>query len=313
MQLRRCLPTYFPGGAHEFMTEPDAALRTGQESAPSLPPQGRLRRSRITAKILARIAATRTGGSLLKFLGKFPPGRACLEWCAGFRKPFSSFNEARLCAATHLPFDHSHPDNATLHLRLAKRLRPSDYPVLFHLQKIRRIEGVFDLGGNVGNLFYSYRSHIPQLENAFWRVYDVPAIASMGESLARDLHESRLSFVSDVTSLGHADVFLASGSIHYFEESLAQMLAQQQHRPQHVFVNRTPFLSGDSTYTVQDAGTFLAACKLHSHGLLISEMQALGYECVDEWTVPELELIIPCFPELSARSYSGLYFRLQAI
>ena len=294
------------------MTDPNAAFRTGKESAPPSPPQGRLRRARITAKILARIAATHGGFRLLRFLGKFPPGRAYLEWCAGFRRPFSSFNEARLSAATHLPFDHSHPDNATLHLRLAERLRPSDYPVLVHLQKIGRIEGVFDLGGNVGNLFYSYRTHIPQLQNAFWRVYDVPAIASMGDSIARDLNESRLSFVSDLTSLRGAGVFLASGSIHYFEESLAQMLALQEHRPQHVFINRTPLLSGRSTYTVQDAGTFLAACKLHSREPLIGEMQALGYECVDEWTVPELELIIPCFPELSARSYSGLYFRLQA-
>ena len=239
-------------------------------------------------------------------------GRSIFDWGAGFRRIFPSLEAARLGAAAYLPFDHSHPDNATLHLRLAERLRPSDYPVLFHLQNMERIDSVFDLGGNVGILFYSYRPYIPRLKTASWRVCEVPPMASLGETLARDRNESRLSFVSELTSLADTDVLLVSGSLHYFEETLAQMLARHRQRPKHVIVNRTPLLQNRSVCTVQDAGTFLAACKMHSRDALVSGMQELGYECVDEWTVPELSLILPCFPELSASAYSGLYFRLVA-
>ena len=37
---------------------------------------------------------------------------------------------------------------------------------------------------------------------------------------------------------------------------------------------------------------------------------AIGYDLVDSWTVHELSVQIPCYPELSAPTYTGLYLRL---
>ena len=295
-----------------MITTFDSAIQLRKRIVTPQPDQRRLKRVRLTGKILARIASAPWGRKAVLFARRFGLGRSILDWGTGFRRAFPTLEAARLGAAAYLPFDHSHPDNATLHLQLAERLRPSDYPVLFHLQNMDRIDSVFDLGGNVGNLFYSYGPHILRLKTASWRVCDVPSIASLGEALAKDRNESRLSFVSELTSLADADVLLVSGSLHYFEETLPQMLARQLLKPKHVIVNRTPLLANRSVCTVQDAVTFLAACKMHSRDALVSGMQELGYQCVDEWTVPELSLIVPCFPELSAPLYSGLYFRLGA-
>ena len=118
----------------------DTALRISKESVALPQRQRRLTRARLTGKALARIAATRWGCRFLLFVRTSAIGRALLDSLAGFRRIFPTLEAARLCAATYLPFDHSHPDNASLHLRLAERLRPSDYPVLFHLQNIVLIE-----------------------------------------------------------------------------------------------------------------------------------------------------------------------------
>jgi putative methyltransferase (TIGR04325 family) len=261
--------------------------------------------------MLAGISASRGGGQFLRMARTAGLGTG-LDWLAGFRRTFPTLEAARSCAATYLAFDHSHPDNAGVHLKLAERLRPSDYPVLFHLQNIGKIGAVFDLGGNVGNLFYSYKRYLPGLDYVEWRVYDIPAMTQLGEALARERQESRLRFTNELTPLAGADVVVASGSLHYFEESMAGMLERERHRPKHILINRTPLLEGRPAITVQDGGTYLTACKMHSRDALRSDMQALGYECIDEWRVPELALMIPCFPELSVRSYSGLYFRLSA-
>ena len=61
--------------------------------------------------------------------------------------------------------------------------------------------------------------------------------------------------------------------------------------------------------TVQDNRSYLVPCKLHSRANLIAGMHALGYELHSEWPVHELRLLLPTHPDLSARTYSGFYFR----
>ena len=265
---------------------------------------------RLTGKIIARLTSTNWGARLIRSAGV---AQRALDWSVGFRRPYPSLEAARSAAFTYLPFDHSHPDNARLHLGLSDQLRPSDYPVLFHLGKLVKVRAIFDLGGNVGNLFYSYRNQLSCLSETHWRVYDVASIISLGQSLAKERNETRISFSSELEIPPDTDVLLASGSLHYFDESVANIIARQSQRPAHVFVNRTPLLDSKSAYTVQDAGSYLAACKLHARDVLITEMKALGYKCIDQWPVFELKLVIPCHPELSTPLYSGLYFRLQPV
>jgi putative methyltransferase (TIGR04325 family) len=115
-------------------------------------------------------------------------------------------------------------------------------------------------------------------------------------------------FSSSIAEASGCDVFIASGSLHYFEEPLHQILASLDALPKFVFVNRTPCSSGPDLITVQDNKSYLVPCKLHSRAGLVSGMQSLGYQLRSEWPVYERRLLVPTHPELSARTYSGFYF-----
>ena len=270
-----------------------------------------------------RLGRSRLFASLMTFIGRRPAGcrlivrlrssslfRSIADWCVGFRRTFKSFEEAQSCASKYIPEGHEHPDEADYHLSIAGTLRESDYPVLFYLAPLApQIKKVFDLGGNVGNLFYSYQRQLSFSPTLAWLVYDLPPVRSLGEIVAVKRGENRVQFVDDIASGRDSDVFIASGSLHYFEQPLDEILQSLGSLPRHVFVNRTPCSIEDDLVTVQDNGSFLVPCKLHSRSKLIERMHRAGYRLVAEWPVFERRLWVPMYPDSSPRTYSGFYFR----
>jgi putative methyltransferase (TIGR04325 family) len=107
----------------------------------------------------------------------------------------------------------------------------------------------------------------------------------LGEKLAAERGETRIRFADTLAEASGSDVFIASGSLHYFEQPLHEILRKLERLPNHVFVNRTPYSAGADLITVQDNRSFLVPCKLHSRAKLVAGMQALGYELVSEWPV----------------------------
>jgi putative methyltransferase (TIGR04325 family) len=248
-------------------------------------------------KFIARLRSNRTAGTLL-------------DVSLGFRRGFSSFAAAQACASQYIPAGHEHPDEIRYHTSIAGTVRESDYPVLFHLAPLApHLRHVFDLGGNVGNLFYAYQTKLTFPPRLRWTVYDLPMKKPLGEKLATERGEARIRFANSLTDASGCDVFIASGSLHYFEEPLPELLRSLQNLPQHVFVNRTPCSAGADLITVQDNRSYLVPCKLHSRAALIAGMQALGYELQSEWPVYERRLFMPTHPDLCFRTYSGFYFR----
>jgi hypothetical protein len=61
-----------------------------------------------------------------------------------------------------------------------------------------------------------------------------------------------------------------------------------------------------SVVTIEDARDSLYACKTVCRRELVVGMGELGYELVDSWSLPELSVLIPFFPE-----YRGLCFRMK--
>jgi putative methyltransferase (TIGR04325 family) len=290
-----------------------AARRTVQPTAMS-------RRSLL---LRFRIFQIRALASLLNFLGTRSAGRkfitrlrsnlvtrAPLEMCLGFRRTFPSFAAAQACASKYIQAGHEHPDDVRFHTSMSDTLRESDYAVLFHLVPLASaLRRVFDFGGNVGNLFYAYQRKIDFPQGLLWTVYDLPVKNLLGEKLAAERAETRIRFTNTLAQASGSDVFIASGSLHYFEEPLHKILGSLADLPKHVFINRTPCSSGPELITVQDNRSYLVPCKLHSRTTLIAGMQALGYELQSEWPVYERRLLVPTHPDLSARTYSGFYFR----
>jgi putative methyltransferase (TIGR04325 family) len=219
---------------------------------------------------------------------------------------------ASAVALRYMPAGHSCPAAIQEHLALGKKARPSDYPVLFHLGGLIKDKlAVFDLGGSSGNLWYCYSQYLNIHPDMQWIVFDLPETVEFGRRLAQDRGVHGLSFTTDLQALGGADILLSSGSLHYFEFSLPDILATMAHKPRHIIINRTPLTDGVSAVTVQDGDSHLVACRTNRRADLIHDLKALKYALVDSWSVPELSLQVPFYPEYSVPEYSGLYFRLE--
>jgi putative methyltransferase (TIGR04325 family) len=279
--------------------------------------------SRPSLLLRLRIFQIRALASLLNFLGTRSAGRglitrlrsnrltrSTLETCLGFRRTFPSFAAAQACASKYIQAGHEHPDEIRFHTSISDTIRESDYPVLFYLLPLAaELHHVFDLGGNVGNLFYAYQREINFPPTLLWTVYDLPMKKPLGENLAARRSETRIRFANTLSEASGSDVFIASGSLHYFEEPVHEILASLEDLPKHVFINRTPCSAGPDLITVQDNRSYLVPCKLHSRSTLLTGLQALGYELQSEWAVHERRLAVPTHPDLCERAYSGFYFR----
>jgi hypothetical protein len=68
---------------------------------------------------------------------------------------------AYTAVAPYSEMGHENPEHARLYLRRNATARGSDYPVLFHMQPILTdVRRIFDVGDNVGNLFYCYDKYL---------------------------------------------------------------------------------------------------------------------------------------------------------
>ena len=272
----------------------------------------RLLQVRAFTSILNSIGSHASGRRLIVRLRSQRWSQSLLESSLAYRNTFPSFAEAQSSASKYIAAGHEHPDEIRYHTSIADSIRESDYPVLFHLAPLAAsLRRVFDLGGHVGNLFYAYQHKICFPSDVTWTVYDLPHKRPFGEKLAADRNETRIRFGDRLAEASGADVFIASGSLHYFEQSLDELLRTLEVQPPHVFVNRTPFSTGPSLITVQDNRSYLVPCTLHSRSELISGMAHLGYQLVSEWPVHERKLCVPLYPDLTAHTYEGFYFRKE--
>lgn len=194
-----------------------------------------------------------------------------------------------------------------------EKLRQSDPHVLRHLSSIalRKHLSVLDFGGNVGNVYYCYRPHLPADCQLDWVVVDLRAVTSVGSRVAREKNTTELRFANSLEEVsGNFDVLLASGSLHYWEGSISSWLGSLSSFPPHVIVNRSPVHETHPTFiTVQQTKTYAVPCIVRNRAELIGDFSQRGYSLIDAWSAPELSLTITLFPGLSVPSYSGFCFR----
>src|SRR5215469_8685637 len=210
-------------------------------SAPSIFVRARLLQIRICVKLLETVGLRSLGRALIVRFRRNSLANTLLRSLISYRQTFASFQQAQDYAARFIPYGHEHPDDIAFHSSIADTLRESDYPVLFYVAPFSAgLKKVFDLGGNVGNLFYAYNRELAFPTDMCWYVFDLPSKRTAGEALARQRNESRVRFSESLDEASGADLFIASGSLHYFESPLDQMLRSLSRLPQHVIVNRTP-------------------------------------------------------------------------
>lgn len=243
---------------------------------------------------------------------QFPPSRALLRRLNYPQVAFTNFADAWRAAGSDRHAGHD-TDSIDMHREMMHTLRASDPKVLKAMNEIaaQGSLSVLDFGGNVGNIYYAYRPNLPQILALRWVVVDLPAVTAAGAKLAQESNITELRFEDSLANVGGPfDVLLASGSLHYWEGSIASWLDAVGARPMHVIVNRSPVHPSRSTFvTVQQRPTFAVPCMVRNRDELIADFAASGYELVDRWAAPELSMTFTLFPGLSVNSYSGFHFR----
>lgn len=198
------------------------------------------------------------------------------------------------------------------HLELSKTLRASDYAVLFWLCRINsKSFRIFDFGGNIGNLYYSYSKYLSAEPGAIdWTVFDFPGVTAEGRKIASERGATGLKFTDSPAGLSRSHVLLVSGSFHYWEKSERDFLLQFPVFPDHILLNRTPVHETlPSFITVQRTRTYAVPCIVRNAAEMLANFASLGYIAVDRWPALELALKLPFYPDRSLPSYSGFYFR----
>jgi putative methyltransferase (TIGR04325 family) len=269
-----------------------------------------LEQIRRTARWVRGLSRIRAGRHLLKTIQTTPLTRSLLEKCLAYHRPFKTLREAEEALSGYSCGGHENSYSIEEHLELSKAARPSDYAALFHLQPILSdIHRVFDLGGNVGNLFYCYSTYLDGFSRVSWQVMDMPANIASGKALAEQRGAHQLSFTTDWMDANGAELLISSGSLHYFEKTLPQMVSELRERPALILINRTPLTEGPPVATVQDNGAHRTACMIYNRRDLVRDFMRLGYVVEDEWSAAELSLEIPGCPEHRISSYSGMFLR----
>jgi putative methyltransferase (TIGR04325 family) len=268
----------------------------------------------LTARIVKGVGRFRAGQYLLRGLQALPLTRSLYAGLVGYRRPFASLEEAESAVSRYARGGHEHPQNVKNHLGMYSRARPSDYAALFYIQPILPgISRVFDLGGNAGNLFYSYSNYLSWPDGLTWQVQDLPSNMEMGEAIAKERGAHQLRFTGEWKDANGVDLLIVSGSLHYLHRPLSEMIAELVEKPAYVLINRTPMTDGTPVATIQDLGIFRIACMLHNKGQVIRELEQLDYVVVDEWKALELSLEIPGYPEHSIPAYTGIFLRRKDV
>ena len=263
-----------------------------------LPPLGQMRRHRAEAEF-----ASNTDANL-------------------FRGVFPSFDAAQASAPSTRPLGYDNADAAGMYLERIKRIYPSDYPVIFWLQKLfaQGQSSVFDLGGHIGIGYYGYQRYLDYPANLRWTVSDVPAVMARGREIARERDPAgRLGFNGDFSAANGVDVLLALGVLQYLPDTLAQRLDRLAQGgaqlPRHIILNLTPLHvldnGGQDYFTLQSIGTAFCPYRIAAYAPFLEGYTRQGYHIVDRWQNPDKHCHIAFEPEHSLDVYHGFYLRRE--
>lgn len=272
----------------------------------------RLAQIRASSRIASVVADRPAGQACFSALRRRRSGVRILDAILGHRRVYPTLADAQVAVSPFENFGHENPTNVAIHMDMSLLARPSDYAALFHLLPIiGEISSVYDVGGNAGNIYYSYKNYLNFRQDLKWVVYDLPGPIAYGKNLAEKRSVEQLEFTEQWSLASGVDLMLISGSLHYFEEPLAHRLQRLPKRPKHILLNRTPLTHKPTVGAIQDVGDYHVACLLLNREEVVQSLAQMGYELIDTWRCAELSFAVPANPEYNIGFYSGMMFRLK--
>ncbi len=244
----------------------------------------------------------------LRYLREFRHAR----WANLFDGVYPDFATALQHIPQTKPLGYDHAEPAKMYTERTSQVYPTDYPILFWLNKIMEPGmKVFDLGGHVGVSFYAYKKYLGALQRVTWQVCDVPAVIKADKKLADKKNENVLTFTVDSNKADGVDILLASGSLQYLEYNISELLAGLKQKPPHLLINLLPLHPKKEFVTIQNIGTAFFPYRIFQQDAFIGSLTMVGYTLIDQWENAEKKCILPFHPTFSVQPYQGLYFRIK--
>jgi len=265
-------------------------------------------------EIVTALCATQPLRGVVTSMARSSLGRRLLTGLNPRRGLYESFADAWKAAAKKRHAGHEHLEAVERHVPLAAAPMPSDYAVLYWLNRIKGDIRLFDYGGNMGNVYFGCARYIAtSTRSVEWTVYDLPKVIDQAKKLASQRSTTLPRFTTSIDDAAPANVLLVSGMYHYWEKDTQSFLEQFPNLPEHVFINRSPFYEDHKPVVAMQATlNFAFPIIIRNVHELLDGFAAKGYEVVDRWRSVEYGHVMPFFPAQSVQSYSGLYFRLKA-
>ncbi len=230
-----------------------------------------------------------------------------------FTGAYSSFDEAIAAAnsAGRLA-GYNHREIAPVSFAEMCKVAPWDYPVLFWLARLRHeSEGLLDAGGHMGTKFRAFRGLLDLDEGFPWVIYELPEIAEAGRERARQDGLLQLQFLHDLSTAPALPIFLGSGLMQYLDRPLSVLLQELPQLPRHLLLNKVAFRRGGRpVVTLERIGRAYVPYQMRDETAFVQDLERLGYEQVDRWSIPALSHVIDTHPELGSSESAGFYFRL---
>jgi len=234
-----------------------------------------------------------------------------------YRGVFDSFSEAHARATNQIATDYDvinteKGKNLDQELpTIEKKVLDTDYPLLFWLARlIEASHRILDLGGSIGQSFYSFENYFPYPDNIKWVVSELPGAVEIGQKVAKQRGEERLAFVdSNHMDLEKADIFMTAGTIQYMDTTISEVLRQLSKPPVHVLIHNIPVHSSDDFWTLQNLKVCEVPYHIHSMAGIVSNLENTGYRLMDRWEQPR-QIEIPYHPKNKVENYFGFYLKL---
>lgn len=230
-----------------------------------------------------------------------------------FRGIYPSVDAALADAPKALEIGHDHEDLASRHMSEVGHTWPSDYPVLYWLNRLLPASTfIFDLGGNVGHHYYGFQKYLEYPASLRWVVSEVPAVAQAGRELAQKNNARSLQFTVGLDDADGGDILLASGVLPFIDMPLSEHLSRLKKPPTHLLINRTALCDGTGFVTLHNLGMAVCPYRVLNRAEFIRSLEAVGYTVEDSWENPEFSCYVPFHADRAVRAYSGMYCRLKS-
>ncbi|WP_407152754.1 methyltransferase, TIGR04325 family [Bradyrhizobium sp. ORS 86] len=205
-------------------------------------------------------------------------------------------------------------DEVVMHsFEYMSELKLEDYPILFWLGRLAQSTNVIlDAGGHLATKYRAFRTHLPLTETAEWIIYDVPAIVRAGRRLVERGELQGPKFIDNLADAPDADVLLASGLLQYLDVPLEDFLRELPALPRHLLLNKVQTRDGPTVITLENFGCAEVPYQIRDRVEFVRSLETLGYEVVDEWSIPALSRTIQTHPHLGRSTSRGYYARLRS-